>query len=139
MSVAEIVDIEENIWAPRYGLKGQLDGTLRVQVTSRDPLQGQARIDQYLSASVGRAATSGVSGSTSGWSVGVSCSTDGRTASAPSVPSNGAMGRAGGGSGGVWSGGVVRSSGGGEVTRSYLVPFEFKSGKEYMGHRGQVG
>lgn len=28
--VAEVVDIEENIWAPRYGLKGQLDATLRV-------------------------------------------------------------------------------------------------------------
>ncbi|GFH13469.1 uncharacterized protein HaLaN_09362, partial [Haematococcus lacustris] len=28
--VEEVVDIEESIWAPQYGLKGQLDATLRV-------------------------------------------------------------------------------------------------------------
>lgn len=33
--VTEVVDIEENIWAPRYGLKGQIDATLRVEVISR--------------------------------------------------------------------------------------------------------
>jgi len=31
--IARVVDIEENIWAPRYGLKGQLDATLAVQLS----------------------------------------------------------------------------------------------------------
>jgi hypothetical protein len=30
MCIREVSDIEETIWAPRYGLKGQLDGTLKV-------------------------------------------------------------------------------------------------------------
>ena len=57
------------------------------------------------------------------------------------VASAGTSGGGAGGSersGGGWAGQVVGTSAGGEVTRSYLVPFEFKSGREYMGHRGQV-
>ena len=30
MAVAEVVDIEEMVWAPRFGLKGQVDATLGV-------------------------------------------------------------------------------------------------------------
>ena len=82
----------------RYGLKGQLDATLRVEVTSRDPMHGQARVNSYF----------------------------------PPVPPT-TTGRQG-----TWAGQVVSTSAGGEATRSYLVPFEFKSGREYMGHRGQV-
>ena len=33
--VSEVVDIEENIWAPRFGLKGQIDATLRVTLRSK--------------------------------------------------------------------------------------------------------
>ena len=57
------------------------------------------------------------------------------------VASAGTSGGGAGGSersGGGWAGQVVGTSAGGEVTRSYLVPFEFKSGREYIGHRGQV-
>lgn len=39
--VHEVVDIEESIWAPKYGLKGQLDATLRVTVATQDPLHNQ--------------------------------------------------------------------------------------------------
>lgn len=37
-TVAELVDIEENIWSSRFGLKGKVDVTLRVRVqrTGRD-------------------------------------------------------------------------------------------------------
>ncbi|KAL6757709.1 P-loop containing nucleoside triphosphate hydrolase protein [Haematococcus lacustris] len=37
--VEEVVDIEESIWAPQYGLKGQLDATLRVSCSSMGPPQ----------------------------------------------------------------------------------------------------
>ncbi|GLI58557.1 hypothetical protein VaNZ11_000304 [Volvox africanus] len=37
--VAEVLDIEESIWAPKYGLKGQLDASLRVKLSTGEPLQ----------------------------------------------------------------------------------------------------
>ncbi|GIL46712.1 hypothetical protein Vafri_3630 [Volvox africanus] len=37
--VTEVLDIEESIWAPKYGLKGQLDASLRVKLSSGEPLQ----------------------------------------------------------------------------------------------------
>ncbi|KXZ52798.1 hypothetical protein GPECTOR_8g185 [Gonium pectorale] len=39
--VAEILDIEESIWAPKYGLKGMLDASLRVTLSVKDPLHNQ--------------------------------------------------------------------------------------------------
>ncbi len=39
--VHDVVDIEESIWAPKYGLKGQLDATLRVTVATQDALHNQ--------------------------------------------------------------------------------------------------
>ncbi|KAL2892648.1 DNA replication ATP-dependent helicase/nuclease DNA2 [Bienertia sinuspersici] len=34
VSVCDVVDIEEMAWAPRYGLKGMIDASLRVQILS---------------------------------------------------------------------------------------------------------
>lgn len=34
--VTDVADIEENIWSPLYGLKGQIDASLMVQLTD-DP------------------------------------------------------------------------------------------------------
>ncbi|XP_026149043.1 DNA replication ATP-dependent helicase/nuclease DNA2 isoform X2 [Mastacembelus armatus] len=32
VTIAELVDIEENVWSPRFGLKGKIDVTARVQI-----------------------------------------------------------------------------------------------------------
>ena len=32
LCVSEVCDIEENIWAPRLGLKGKIDATMEVKV-----------------------------------------------------------------------------------------------------------
>ncbi|GIL70908.1 hypothetical protein Vretifemale_1573, partial [Volvox reticuliferus] len=37
--VLEVLDIEESIWAPKYGLKGQLDASLRVKLSIGEPLR----------------------------------------------------------------------------------------------------
>ena len=123
----------------RYGLKGQLDATLRVEVTCRDPMHGQARVNTYFPpvppATTGRQGTAtehGSSGSGSG-SCHLGRAEDRTAAMAGTSDGAGRSGRGGG-----WAGQVVGTSACGEVTRSYLVPFEFKSGREYMGHRGQV-
>ncbi|URE05999.1 DNA replication factor Dna2 [Musa troglodytarum] len=34
VSISEVIDIEEMAWAPRYGLKGMIDASVRVKVTS---------------------------------------------------------------------------------------------------------
>ncbi|KAG2453466.1 hypothetical protein HYH02_001687 [Chlamydomonas schloesseri] len=39
--VDEVLDIEENIWAPKYGIKGQIDATFRVSMSVKDPLHNQ--------------------------------------------------------------------------------------------------
>ncbi|XP_078576312.1 DNA replication ATP-dependent helicase/nuclease DNA2-like isoform X2 [Branchiostoma floridae x Branchiostoma japonicum] len=41
VAVSSVRDIEENVWAPRFGLKGKLDVTteVRIQPRGRDPLQ----------------------------------------------------------------------------------------------------
>ena len=138
VSVADLVDIEENIWAPRYGLKGQLDATLRVHVTSKDPSLPRGGLAGLERPSTSRMTTVQTAGAASSSERGTGpsstrCSgeggaTAGRVASLSSLPSPGAS----------WSGGVVSRSADGEVTRSFLVPFEFKSGKSFVGHRGQV-
>lgn len=38
-----IVDIEENIWSPRYGIKGKVDATLLVEIHKRTPAANQDR------------------------------------------------------------------------------------------------
>lgn len=40
MAVREVVDIEEMIWAPRYGLKGQIDASLRADLYGHPPPPG---------------------------------------------------------------------------------------------------
>ncbi|CCE61601.1 hypothetical protein TPHA_0A05270 [Tetrapisispora phaffii CBS 4417] len=35
MSISNIIDIEENIWSPNYGLKGYLDATLEVKINGQ--------------------------------------------------------------------------------------------------------
>ncbi|CAH1416109.1 unnamed protein product [Lactuca virosa] len=35
MKITEVVDIEEMAWAPKYGLKGVIDASMRVKVTSK--------------------------------------------------------------------------------------------------------
>ncbi|GAX73855.1 hypothetical protein CEUSTIGMA_g1305.t1 [Chlamydomonas eustigma] len=152
VSIVEILDIEENIWAPRFGLKGQLDATLRVEVTRTEMVgthpSASHRIGPAGSLTTTTSANSNLASHHPSGNAAVDsgCPVPSMTASCTSnatssVPS--------------WSGEVVRqrpvpsirtySSGPGakggameEVTRSVLVPFEFKSGKEYMGHRGQV-
>ncbi|XP_065006281.1 DNA replication ATP-dependent helicase/nuclease JHS1-like isoform X1 [Musa acuminata AAA Group] len=34
VSISEVIDIEEMAWAPRYGLKGMIDASVRVKITS---------------------------------------------------------------------------------------------------------
>ncbi|XP_048864961.1 DNA replication ATP-dependent helicase/nuclease DNA2 isoform X2 [Brienomyrus brachyistius] len=45
VTVTDIVDIEENIWSPRFGLKGKIDVTARVQIQrrGRDQVGGRGR------------------------------------------------------------------------------------------------
>ena len=154
VSIAELVDIEENIWAPRYGLKGQLDATLRVHVTSRegDPSLtggGQVGIDRFLSGGAnapgvkafGEHALASKTRQVSDLGV-VSCSSARGSVGSGAMVSGSSRGASrtssSTSSGALWSGEAVSSSAGGEVTRSYVVPFEFKSGKDFIGHRGQV-
>ncbi|CAI8612315.1 unnamed protein product [Vicia faba] len=35
IGISEVIDIEEMVWAPKYGLKGMIDASLRVKVQSR--------------------------------------------------------------------------------------------------------
>lgn len=32
VAVSKLLDIEENIWSPRYGLKGKVDATVEIEV-----------------------------------------------------------------------------------------------------------
>lgn len=41
ITVSELVDIEENVWSPRFGLKGKIDVTARVRI--QRPRNGQNR------------------------------------------------------------------------------------------------
>ncbi|GLC59371.1 hypothetical protein PLESTB_001479200 [Pleodorina starrii] len=174
--VTEVLDIEESIWAPKYGLKGQLDASLRVQLSTQDgPLRAssaaQQQQQQYWSqqhqqqesaaarfhglrnhrrASEGppmAAAGEGVTGVTGvgrlppgaaaglhggaaakqhqqqlphQWSVG-------KAAPAP-APAGAAVQRSGG------PPGPLDVAAGGGV----IVPFEFKTGKDWHEHRAQV-
>ncbi|XP_047437501.1 DNA replication ATP-dependent helicase/nuclease DNA2 isoform X2 [Mugil cephalus] len=43
-TVTELADIEENVWAPRFGLKGKIDVTARVQI--QRPRNGNHRIPE---------------------------------------------------------------------------------------------
>ena len=38
LCVTEVCDIEENVWAPRLGLKGKIDATVEVKVHRGNPL-----------------------------------------------------------------------------------------------------
>ncbi|XP_030628088.1 DNA replication ATP-dependent helicase/nuclease DNA2 [Chanos chanos] len=44
VAVTEFVDIEENIWSPRFGLKGKIDVTAGVRIQRR----GRARLDRIM-------------------------------------------------------------------------------------------
>ena len=41
VTVAELADIEENVWSPRFGLKGKIDVTARVRI--QKPGSGSCR------------------------------------------------------------------------------------------------
>ena len=51
MSVNKLLDVEEHIWSPRYGLKGNIDAT--VQVTMRDA-QGERNLTVPFEVKTGR-------------------------------------------------------------------------------------
>eukprot|EP00117_Sycon_ciliatum_P000022 scpid12991/ scgid5261/ DNA2-like helicase; DNA replication ATP-dependent helicase-like homolog len=38
LAISKLQDIEENIWSPRYGLKGKVDATIEVKIHKRRPL-----------------------------------------------------------------------------------------------------
>uniref|UniRef100_A0A8C2ZPC0 DNA replication ATP-dependent helicase/nuclease n=1 Tax=Cyclopterus lumpus TaxID=8103 RepID=A0A8C2ZPC0_CYCLU len=44
VTVAELADIEENVWSPRFGLKGKIDVTARVQI--QKPRSGSHRTSE---------------------------------------------------------------------------------------------
>ncbi|XP_046886141.1 DNA replication ATP-dependent helicase/nuclease DNA2 [Hypomesus transpacificus] len=44
VTVAEVVDIEENVWSPRFGLKGKIDVTARVRIQRR----GRAPVERLM-------------------------------------------------------------------------------------------
>ncbi|KAG2439348.1 hypothetical protein HXX76_004707 [Chlamydomonas incerta] len=50
--VDEVLDIEENIWAPKYGIKGQIDATFRVSLSVKDPLHNQLTMHGGLASKV---------------------------------------------------------------------------------------
>jgi hypothetical protein len=52
--VHDVVDIEENVWAPQYGLKGQIDATMRVSMHSMQQAQA-LRMSGVSGAASGRA------------------------------------------------------------------------------------
>ena len=44
VTVAEVLDIEENMWSPRFGLKGKIDVTARVRIQRR----GRAPVERLM-------------------------------------------------------------------------------------------
>lgn len=44
VTVTEFVDIEENIWSPRFGLKGKIDVTAGVRIHRR----GRKHVDKIV-------------------------------------------------------------------------------------------
>lgn len=45
LTVEDVVDVEEAIWAPKYGLKGMIDATVMLSLEESD---GQAKTEQQL-------------------------------------------------------------------------------------------
>jgi hypothetical protein len=134
----------------RFGLKGQLDATLRVEVTRKEksgsqpfmPSKGRAHFKPLVPAVQASTASYKPHPHSSGCSVPTVLASSTSNASSTVSSWCGKVVRRGGAAAPSGSCHGQGSGGGGnateEVTRSMLVPFEFKSGKEYMGHRGQV-
>jgi len=185
--ITSVADIEENIWAPKFGLKGQLDASLVIQLSEVEPARSAAgRSMSWPQARQGGGGSgSGGIGVMSG-SGGGGGSFSGGAGAAPGVfrgwGSSSGGGRGGSGQGGqhplapldtnqpgfgqaAGSGdgrvaGKALSGGGGSgggantlppaaaeaaaqglvITRQQqlLVPFEFKTGKDYFTHRCAV-
>lgn len=41
VEIVDILDIEENIWSPRFGLKGKIDVTARVKIHRQGGIQSR--------------------------------------------------------------------------------------------------
>eukprot|EP00798_Chlamydomonas_sp_ICE-L_P015376 gene15376-21461_t len=144
--VCEVVDIEENIWAPLFGLKGQIDATLRVELSTPKPTQMQAPPSWG-----GRAQPSGHHmGSTSGGNRDppVFKGSAGQQQQLGPTGRGKVFGPSSGGQQGSrphpWQADLATrpqlhlatsATPSDEQVRSALVPFEYKSGKDFMGHR----
>jgi hypothetical protein len=137
--VTAVADIEENIWAPKYGLKGQLDASLVVQLSECEParsygrsLSGPAGVRGWGSAGFGGADGGAPAGAFRGW--GHSTSTNSRGAASggasghplaalgpgpgpgPGRCGSTSCGGGGGGGGGPWGGTEGGGGGGGAAS-----------------------
>ena len=135
--VVGVADIEENIWAPKYGLKGQLDATLLLQLTECERAPG---------AMMGRSGGGGSGGGGSGVAAG-----SGSGVAAGGSGGGGVFkgwGKSGGGASGsgmaappVSAAAARDAAARGLVAARQsraLAPFEFKTGKAFFTHRAQV-
>jgi hypothetical protein len=154
--ITSVADIEENIWSPKFGLKGQLDASLVVQLTECEP----ARVGRSSSwpqarhggaGSGGGGAGSGGAGGFSGgannggvsfkgWGHSASLGGGGRPEQ-PLAPLD--LNAAAGAGPAAARGGPSASEAAAHglvITRQQqlLAPFEFKTGKDYFTHRAQV-
>ncbi len=135
-AITEVSDIEESVWAPKYGLKGQIDASLRVRLTKAPDITNAWRGARH-----GSGAHSGPGGAHAATQLPLRAGGAGRH-SAPAVGAVAATQGYGAGPApatacGVNSSGVGHGGEAGDV-KEIVVPFEFKSGKHHHSHRAQV-
>lgn len=151
--IEDIVDIEENIWAPKYGLKGQLDASLLVRLhtadhtrhssSGRSSSSNQGRSDSSNEGRNSRQVYSG--GSTMPAGVLTHRDMNAHAVLQPTVADASAAAASNQGSA-VYKGGLQGEKAGSARLRVgmaqdeqlALVPFELKTGKDFFSHRAQV-
>jgi hypothetical protein len=127
--ICGVADIEENIWAPRYGLKGQLDGSLLIQLSQPNPQAAATHSGDVSGRSYGAS-----SGGSSGWGRGGGGSSGGGRGC---WQQQGSGWSGGGGSGRGWvgagSGGCGRAGGG------FKQQQEWQQWQQYQQQQQQQG
>jgi len=133
VSVGEVLDIEESVWSPRFGLKGKVDATVALRVHPPPPRPGRPLRRSQSSCAAQACVQSHVSRSQS-------------DSAREKRKVAGGAGREG-----VWDSGKSRrlltgrsentsdGFGSGSRANSALAPLELKTGKAHVTHNAQVG
>lgn len=67
LAIPELHEIEEDIWSPKYGLKGKVDATVEAIITEKAPIASKNNMmNKYLAPSSANPSNSGIRTTTSG-------------------------------------------------------------------------